>query len=308
MTMTDEQRNERAPDLAEGIPGLVRVAATSSWRTLKWAVGSTVRINTEIVERTLQGEPVQVVLQDTANEIRHFAWQALGLEDQQKQLEGSPGDDGQSGGIPGLGNFPGSGTITGAASSVLNAFSPSGPPGDWRTRLAEDTSPEQLRARGQRLLQDSADVDVVEEGHPAYARILTELTPDEARILRFLYREGPQPSIDIRTNRPFGIGSELIAGRLSMIGEYAGLRHLDRIDPYLINLVRVGLIDFSKEPVSNPNRYQVIEAQPRMTEAMKQAGRAPRIVRKSIQLNAFGEDFCTTCLFGDDPPHPQEHE
>ena len=51
----------------------------------------------------------------------------------------------------------------------------------------------------------------------------------------------PQLSLDIRTFRPLGIGSELVAAGLSMIAEHAGLRNLDRIDQYLTNLSRLGL-------------------------------------------------------------------
>src|SRR5207245_1428100 len=58
---------------------------------------------------------------------------------------------------------------------------------------------EELRARGAQLLSDSADVWFEDDTHPAYARILEELSPDEARILRFLAIEGPQPAVDVRT-------------------------------------------------------------------------------------------------------------
>jgi hypothetical protein len=153
-----------------------------------------------------------------------------------------------------------------------------------------------LRSRGADLMRRSNDVRVIEDTHPAFARILTEITPDEARILRFVYVDGPQPSIDIRTNRPLGIGSELIGNGLNMIGEHAGCRNVERIHPYLTNLFRLGLLEFSKEPVTNPQRYQLIEAQPKVTEVLRNAGRWPRIVRRSIHLNAFGEEFCRTCL------------
>src|SRR5204863_4814974 len=104
-----------------------------------------------------------------------------------------------------------------------------------------------LRVHGEDLLRRSNDVHIAEDTHPAFARILAELTPDEARILRYLYLNGPQPSVDVRTNRPLGIGSELVAGGLNMIAEHAGCRHLDRIHPYLTNLNRLGPIEFSKE-------------------------------------------------------------
>src|SRR6059058_1457923 len=69
----------------------------------------------------------------------------------------------------------------------------------------EDSSAAALRARGEELLRRSADVDFEEDTHPAYARILSQLAPDEARILRLLAAQGPQPSVDVRTARPLRI-------------------------------------------------------------------------------------------------------
>jgi hypothetical protein len=152
-----------------------------------------------------------------------------------------------------------------------------------------------LRERGAELLRRSADVHFVEDMHPAYERILGELSPDEARILRFLALEGPQPTVDVRTNRPLGIGSELVAAGLSMIGRQAGVRHLDRTNAYLNNLFRLGLLWFSREEVE-PSRYQVVEVQPEVQAAMAKAGRAPKTIRRSIHLTPFGVDFCQTCL------------
>jgi abortive infection alpha-like protein len=152
-----------------------------------------------------------------------------------------------------------------------------------------------LRERGAELLRRSADVHFVEDMHPAYERILGELSPDEARILRFLAQEGPQPTVDVRTNRPLGIGSELVEAGLSMIGRQAGVRHLDRTNAYLNNLFRLGLVWFSREEVE-PSRYQVVEVQPEVQAAMAKAGRAPKTIRRSIHLTPFGVDFCQTCL------------
>lgn len=156
-------------------------------------------------------------------------------------------------------------------------------------------STDELRARGAELLRRSSDVHFVEDTHPAYERILGELTPDEARIVRFLYREGPQPTVDVRTNRPLGIGSELIEAGLSMVGRQAGVRNLDRTNAYLNNLFRLGLLWYSREEVE-PSRYQVVEVQPEVQDAIARAGRVGKTIRRSIHLTPFGEDFCRTCL------------
>lgn len=164
------------------------------------------------------------------------------------------------------------------------------PPRAPRTTAAE------LQARGAQLLYDSADVWYHDDTHPAYERILSELSPDEARILRLLAIEGPQPSIDVRTNRPLGVGSELVASGLSMIGLQAGVRNVERTKADLNNLERLGLVWFSREQVSDPSRYQVVEVQPDVLDALKRAGRSPKTIHRSIHLTPFGEDFCEVCL------------
>jgi hypothetical protein len=73
------------------------------------------------------------------------------------------------------------------------------------------------------------------------------------------------------------------------------VRDLARTNAYQNNLFRLGLIWFSREEV-DPVRYQVLEVQPDVADAIKRAGRLPRIVRRSIHLTPFGEDFCRMCL------------
>jgi hypothetical protein len=160
----------------------------------------------------------------------------------------------------------------------------------------DDASPAALRRRGADLLNRSADVGLDDNIHPAFARILDELAPDEGRILRLLATEGPQPSVDVRTGTlAISMNSQLVEGGLTMIGAEAGCRHLDRVHAYLDNLNRLGLIWFSREALDDLKRYQVVEAQPEVIGALREAGRG-RTVRRSIHLTPFGEDFCAMCL------------
>jgi hypothetical protein len=160
-----------------------------------------------------------------------------------------------------------------------------------------------LRERGAELLRRAADVREYDDTHPAYDRILTELAPDEGRILRLLSTQGAQPSVDVRTAGALGIGSEMVAPGLNMLGAEAGCRRLDSVHAYLNNLYRLGLIWFSREQLSDQARYQVLEAQPEVIEAMEAAGRG-KTIRRNITLTPFGEDFCATCL----PLHTDELE
>jgi hypothetical protein len=152
-----------------------------------------------------------------------------------------------------------------------------------------------LRARGAALLRESADVAATDGAHPAHARVLDELAPDEARILRLLAVDGPQPVVDVCSVTLLGTGSQPIAANLNMIGREAGCRHHERVATYLNNLERLGLIRFSDGPLEDLARYQVLEAQPEVLESIKRAGRA-KSVHRSVRLTPFGNDFCDTCL------------
>lgn len=154
-----------------------------------------------------------------------------------------------------------------------------------------------LRGLGEDLLAQSTDVLYEEHAHPAFARILGEMAPDEARILRLLATKGFQPAIDVRSSAPLNVMSQLVAPGLTLIGAEAGCRYVERVPAYLNNLYRLGLIWFSREPVGDHLRYQVLEAQPDVVAALKSAGRGRgKTVRRSIRLTPFGVDFCATCL------------
>jgi hypothetical protein len=254
---TVRRRPMPGPPMLRAAPEVARVAAVSAFHIMSWSIGATIAGANYVARRAVEGEPATAILQEAATDLRNVAWRALGLQGPM---------------------------ITAGERPVDPAASPRG------------TSVLDLQRRGTDLLRRSNDVHVVEDTHPAFARILADITPDEARILRYVYLEGPQPALDIRTYRPLGIGSELVASGLSMVAEHAGLRNLERIDLYLTNLSRLGMLEFSKESVKNPTRYQVIEAQPKVDAAMKKAGRMPKLIQRSIRLTSFGEEFVRTCL------------
>lgn len=259
----------------------MRVAATSWWRTVRWATTTSSASVRRAAQAMAAGESPTQVAADAGAGLRSAVLDVLGLR-------GHPSDGDQAKAK----EKPSSGRGQDQAGRT------------WLPKRRRVTVAE-LRARGAALLHDAADVWYEDEAHPAYARILDDLSPDEARILRLLATEGAQPSIDIRTNRPLGVGSELVAGGLSMIGLQAGVRRVDRTRANLNNLYRLGLVWFSREQVADPSRYQVVEVQPDVLATLKQAGRSPKIVRRSIHLTPFGEDFCLVCL---PSPRPMESD
>jgi hypothetical protein len=170
-----------------------------------------------------------------------------------------------------------------------------GPPLPATALERDDASMSDLRAAGDELLRRLPDPAAQVQQHPAFAGILRELLPDEARILRFMALAGPQPAIDVRTRTPLGVGSELIAGGINLVAEMAGCARPERNQEYLANLDRLGMIYFSDERVEDPRRYSLVEAQPVASAAMSRARKSTTVYR-SIRISRFGLQFCGVCF------------
>jgi hypothetical protein len=214
--------SEERDDLIRSAPGLARIYATMWWHTAEWTVNSSLRAGSRLLRAAVRGGPPADLLGAVEEEVRDYARQLLG----QDRLDDVPD------------------SASGAR--------------DHRAPPAAGRPPSDLRQRGAELLRRSADVHETDDVHPAYERILEVLAPDEARILRLLATAGPQPSVDVRAGLP--MASELVAPGRSMIGAEAGCRYPDRVRAYLNNLYRLGLIWFSREPIRERLRYQVLGA------------------------------------------------
>ncbi len=258
---------DRDPNLLRTVPGLARIAAAAYWRSARWTVRASTQAGSRVIRAAVTGQEPGELFRSTGAEIRERTRRVLGIEARPEERA----------------------AMTPEAAGNARARASA-------TRIAQEEARKSLRERGEELLRRSADVNFDEGSHPAYARILDDLAPDEARILRLLADQGPQPAVDVRSGlMPLKSTSELIAAGLNMIGHEAGCRHPDDIPAYLNNLFRLGLIWFSSESLPDPLQYQVLEAQPEVAQALDADGHT-RTVRRSIHLTPFGADFCALCL------------
>ncbi|MGA8256320.1 MAG: Abi-alpha family protein [Nocardioides sp.] len=261
------------PGVGDSLPGLARVAASAALHTTEWSVKTSARSWLRVGKALTSQKEAMALARD--------AGQALAVV----------GDLARSvsAGVP-------VGTALMTAGEALGGLVDQTSAVDGEVVSSRSASPVSLRERGQQLLVKSRDVWSTDQGHPAYERILDDLAPDEGRILMLLLNSGPQPSVDVRTGGPIGmVNSTLIAPGLTMIGPRAGVRYLEQVPAYLNNLNRLGLVWFSRESLHDPMEYQVVEAQPDVLAAMHSV-KFTKVVRRSIHLTPFGDDFCKTCL------------
>jgi hypothetical protein len=250
--------------LVQNGPALARLAAGAWWRTAKWGMVAGARTSVRIARVAADPVLTAEVVAEIGAELREYARDLLGITELDARVRALAPPD---------------------ADADMNGSSNGAP--------AEAVA---LRLKGALLLRAAAEVGhEPEHAHPAYARILTELAPDEGRILRLMATEGSQPAVDVRSVNLIGVGSDLVEGGLNMIGAQSGCRDRERVPQYLNNLERLGLIWFSREPLDDAIAYQVLEAQPEVMGALKRTSRA-KSIQRSIHLTPFGRDFCEVCL------------
>jgi len=267
---------QRLPEMVQpavdSLPGLARVAASAAFHTTEWGVKTSAKAWLRVGRAMTSREEAALLARNAGEGVAVFGELARSV----------------SSGVPMAK------ALQSAGESLGGLVGP--PPVVNGQVVGSRDVPKTLRERGHELLEKSRDVWNTDQGHPAYGRILEQLAPDEARILLLLLEGGPQPSVDVRTGGPIGmVNSHLIAPGLNMVGARAGCRYLDQVPSYLNNLYRLGLVWFSRESLRDPLEYQVVEAQPDVLEAMHSV-RFAKVVRRSIHLTPFGEDFCKTCL------------
>ena len=219
-------KSDRLPvvvEVGDAVPELARAAAGVWLKATAWGLGTSLRVGARLARAASEPDTAAAELyQEVRSGLRDYAREFLGIADLDERVR----------------------ELTPLTGSSLRR--------GGHTRSEVD-----LRAQGAELLRRAAEVGFDESAHPAYSRILTELAPDEARILRLLAEEGPQPMVDIRAGNLIGLGSQLIAQSLNMLGARAGLRRRERVPAYLNNLVRLGLIVLSDEPLGGPVQLSV---------------------------------------------------
>jgi hypothetical protein len=152
------------------------------------------------------------------------------------------------------------------------------------------------------LLATAITRDAMVPAHPAYAEIIRQLHPSEARLLPLLLRSGAIPSyplidscleIDEQASIP-------LCRHLTTAGDSIGMTTLidaDSID----NLVRLGLIEVRYRPEFDDAVYESIREDRRVTDVLRRGRVAAggsgeiRLTNGVFRATQFGAGFVHCC-------------
>ena len=147
-----------------------------------------------------------------------------------------------------------------------------------------------LRSGMAELLNRSVNIDAAGAASHLYATILSQLLPDEARIVAALADGKPRPAVDIVLRGPLGGGRGTVLRNASTIGRSAGVSAPEYVPMYVTRLSTMGLVDVGEEDSELAEQYDILMTDQRVRQA-EQRGHRVKIVRHTVLLSELGHRF-----------------
>lgn len=153
------------------------------------------------------------------------------------------------------------------------------------------------------LLAASMDARTAFKAHPGFVEIIKQITPDEARLLKYFSIAERLPLITVQK----AVKSESNEGgyvdvlvKFSTFCGDAGCEHSHLTPAYLDNLARLGIITLPDKFYTAKDAYEELENHPSVLEVKEQInssgeGKA-EISKRLVEITSLGEQFMEACV------------
>lgn len=160
---------------------------------------------------------------------------------------------------------------------------------------------DELRDMYANLLANSMNKVVKNGVHPSYVEIIKQLSPDEAKMLRYIYINTYIPTLGLKAYKKNG-GYLSFFESFTNITEFCECDDIGGYEKYIDNLIRLGLIikpedkylidDEKYEPLRN---HSFIVEKMRFLKSVDEVSNV-EFIKGLLELTAFGKTFCYICL------------
>jgi hypothetical protein len=161
------------------------------------------------------------------------------------------------------------------------------------------TDPEPLRTAMSELLDRSAGSTGRTSREYLFGTIVSQLVPDEARILGTLAEGRPFPVLDVVAKQVGRSSTRLVLGHVTRVGDAAGVALKENTATYLTRLHGFGLVEFASAGDELAAPFEALANAAEVTAAKRRIEQAklgsPKLVRKTVALSALGREFWSAC-------------
>jgi hypothetical protein len=175
-------------------------------------------------------------------------------------------------------------------------------PGDSRSNAHDDVLEPPIEKQMEALLSRSTRETVAESRRTLHQVLISQLVPDEARILSTLSDGSSYPLVHI--GEP-GVGSNqrLVLENASSVGRASGVALPDRVHLYVSHLRRLGLAESGPEDHSLRDEYEILLAEPQLRATIAANGKGPlgaRIIRRTLRISDLGRELWNAARSAED--------
>lgn len=160
---------------------------------------------------------------------------------------------------------------------------------------------DELRDLYANLLANSMNKIIKNGVHPGFVEIIKQLSPDEAKMLRYIYTNTYVPTMGLKVYKKTG-GYLSFFETFTNITELCECEDIEGYENYTDNLMRLGLIIkpngnylISEEKYEPLKNHSFIVKQKENFEKMDAVSKV-EYVKGILELTAFGKKFCGICL------------
>lgn len=162
-----------------------------------------------------------------------------------------------------------------------------------------DADPAPLRTAMGELLERSAEATAKNSRDYLYGTIVSQLVPDEARILAALANGARYAAVDVVAKQIGRPATREVLVNASTVGAASGLPTPQNTATYLTRLHGLGLVEFGRPDDGLAKQYELLAGDDAVRDARRRIesdrlGTA-KLVRKTVRLSRFGRDFWAAC-------------
>jgi len=151
------------------------------------------------------------------------------------------------------------------------------------------------------LLATSMDQKTAYSAHPSFVDIIKNMSPDEARMMKFLSSRWHYPIINIKLVSSADRSYQVIHRHLTLLGIEAECEHPALCPNYMDNLERLGLVSILPGVrFKDPSHYKSIEEHEEIKKIMESLGKIEgqraEIEKLRLDVTDLGKQFIRVCV------------
>jgi hypothetical protein len=161
--------------------------------------------------------------------------------------------------------------------------------------LVQNSGKDPLRNAMNELLERSIEPDRNASREYLFGTIISQLVPDEARILAALSDGARFAAADVVAKQLGRSTPRMVLANASTVGRSAGVVTPDNVPTYLTRLLGFGLIELGPLDDSISFQYDILATDSTVQAAETAIGErrlgSVRMIRKTLSISQFGRDF-----------------